>query len=93
MFLSSDIKNLLIALLNRNPLKRLGSGRGDADEIKAHPWFKGINWDDVLKRKLRPPKPQTKQHIMAKVAANVFTDSAPQENRISNWDFKSKNVI
>jgi hypothetical protein len=43
--------------LAKNPLKRLGAGPGDADEIKQHPFFKDIDWENVLKRELKPPKP------------------------------------
>jgi len=31
-------------LLQKNPTKRLGSGKRDAEEIKAHPFFKNIDW-------------------------------------------------
>lgn len=37
-------------LLQRNPAKRLGSGKDGADEIKNHKFFEGINWKDVEKR-------------------------------------------
>jgi hypothetical protein len=37
--------------LSKNPTKRLGAQK-DAEEIKAHPFFEGINWDDVLKKRL-----------------------------------------
>jgi hypothetical protein len=30
-------------LLDKNPLKRLGSKKG-AEEIKAHPYFADVNW-------------------------------------------------
>ena len=40
--LSGDARSLLKELLNRDPLKRLGSRR-DAEEIKEHPFFYGIN--------------------------------------------------
>ena len=47
--------NSKIQLLTREPEKRLGSGRGDAEEIKRHPFFKGVNWDDMLAKKVPPP--------------------------------------
>ena len=39
-FLSNEARGLLIALLNRNPSKRLGSGVSDCSEIKEHEFFK-----------------------------------------------------
>jgi len=88
MFLSADLKNLLIALLNRNPQKRLGAGKIDADEIKAHPWFKGMNWDDVLKRKLKPPKPHIKPLPTNKVLTDVFFEAGKDNNKLPGWNFK-----
>lgn len=36
-------RQLINALLNRDPGSRLGSNTG-ANEIKQHPFFRGINW-------------------------------------------------
>lgn len=36
-------RQLINALLNRDPVSRLGSNTG-ANEIKQHPFFRGINW-------------------------------------------------
>ncbi|KAL3626437.1 hypothetical protein CASFOL_029986 [Castilleja foliolosa] len=46
--LSPEAKDLICKLLC-NVEKRLGT-RG-ADEIKAHPWFKGLNWDKLYQMK------------------------------------------
>ena len=32
--MSTDARDLILALLNRNPKKRLGAGPNDADELK-----------------------------------------------------------
>ena len=40
--MSPDLKDLLMRLLSRNPLERLGV-KG-ADEIKSHAFFKDVNW-------------------------------------------------
>ncbi|CXJ28669.1 rac-beta serine/threonine protein kinase, putative [Plasmodium berghei] len=53
--LSPEVVDLLKKLLQKNPQKRLGSGITDAEEIKKHPFFKKINWDDVSSKKLSPP--------------------------------------
>jgi len=54
-----------VALLHRNPAKRLGSGPDDVEEIKAHPFFTkaNINWQDVYDRKLPVPAIQIKRVI------------------------------
>ncbi|KLO17260.1 hypothetical protein SCHPADRAFT_846694 [Schizopora paradoxa] len=50
-----DAVSVLQKLLTRDPTRRLGSGQADAEEIKAHPFFKDVNWDDVLNKRIPPP--------------------------------------
>lgn len=45
----------LVQLLERNPEKRLGSSSRDAEDIKAHAFFKDVNWDNVLHKKVPVP--------------------------------------
>lgn len=50
--ISQEAKDIIVALLNRNPEKRLGYER-DAEEIKEHPFFADINWNDLYNRKYK----------------------------------------
>lgn len=43
MQVSLAARQLIHALLKRDPESRLGSN-GGSNEIKEHPFFKGINW-------------------------------------------------
>ena len=54
-FVSKEAAELLKGLLERDPKKRLGGNIKDAEEIKEHPYFKDVNWDDVYNKKLKPP--------------------------------------
>lgn len=47
--------SLLQRLLTRDPARRLGAGPNDADEVKAHPFFRDVNWDDLLHKRVPPP--------------------------------------
>lgn len=63
-------RNFISALLEKDASRRLGAS--GADEIKKHPFFAGINWDDVTARKLQPP-------IQPVISGNVRNRSrAPQ---------------
>ncbi|KAI8145371.1 kinase-like domain-containing protein [Fennellomyces sp. T-0311] len=42
-------------LLQRDPAKRLGSGEGDAAEVKAHRFFCGVDWNALLAKRVSPP--------------------------------------
>nr|AML79229.1 putative LOV domain-containing protein [Frangula caroliniana] len=50
---SLQAKQLIYRLLHRDPKNRLGSREG-ANEIKRHPFFRGVNW--ALVRCMNPPK-------------------------------------
>ena len=45
--MSLDARDLILNLLNRNPKKRMGAGERDAEELKEHAFFKGIDWEVV----------------------------------------------
>lgn len=46
--ISGQGKDLLQKLLMRDMSMRLGLGKGGIGDIKAHPWFAGIDWDYIL---------------------------------------------
>ncbi|KIX03141.1 uncharacterized protein Z518_06692 [Rhinocladiella mackenziei CBS 650.93] len=52
--LSTEGRNFVKGLLNRNPKHRLGAN-GDADELIHHPFFADIDWDALGKKNLVPP--------------------------------------
>lgn len=56
--MSQPAKSLILLLLNRNPGKRLGSSNADAEDIKKHAFFGGIDWNAISSRQGRvlPPK-------------------------------------
>ena len=83
--LSSEAKSLIVGLLNRNPLKRLGSGKGDAEEIKRHPWFKSIDWEVALKKGLNPPKPILRVIPSTRMSTDIFIDKEEDKKKIPNW--------
>eukprot|EP01118_Nematostelium_gracile_P019396 TRINITY_DN897_c0_g3_i1.p1 TRINITY_DN897_c0_g3~~TRINITY_DN897_c0_g3_i1.p1 ORF type:complete len:441 (-),score=138.81 TRINITY_DN897_c0_g3_i1:612-1934(-) len=47
----SDTKSILTGLLERDPNKRLA----DSNAIKAHPYFKTIDWEKLLRKEITPP--------------------------------------
>ncbi|XP_046906079.1 serine/threonine-protein kinase Sgk2b isoform X1 [Hypomesus transpacificus] len=51
---SQSAHSLLQGLLERDCTKRLG-GSNDLEELQSQPFFKSINWKDLVARKIRPP--------------------------------------
>lgn len=66
---SLHAKQLMYRLLHRDPKNRLGSREG-ANEVKKHPFFKGVNW--ALVRCMNPPK----------LDAPIFTTDAEKEDKV-----------
>ncbi|NXJ61806.1 PKN2 kinase, partial [Rostratula benghalensis] len=54
-FLSSEALAIIRKLLQKCPEHRLGAGEKDAEEIKIQAFFKEIDWDALLARRLKPP--------------------------------------
>ncbi|XP_067948272.1 cAMP-dependent protein kinase catalytic subunit PRKX-like [Watersipora subatra] len=48
-------KDLIKKLLVQDRTRRLGNMKNGSLDVKSHKWFKDIDWDDVLNRKLKPP--------------------------------------
>jgi len=53
-FFSPEAQSFIGSLLDRNSATRLGS-TGDADEVKSHPFFAGVDWQALSSRSLTPP--------------------------------------
>lgn len=73
--ISRQAKNFIMKLLAKNPAQRLGSGPKGLEEIKAHPFFAGINWDDVFNKKTTPEwKPRLRGADDTSQFDDEFTD-------------------
>ena len=67
----SFIKQLLVI----NPNERLGSGQNGSENVKNHPYFKGVNWEDVWDKKIKPPFiPKLKNDTDLKYFDSIFTE-------------------
>ena len=54
-YVTDEAEDLINKLLIIDSKKRLGYGIDGMNNIKQHPYFKDINWDDALNKKLIPP--------------------------------------
>uniref|UniRef100_A0A3P9LDR7 Ribosomal protein S6 kinase n=1 Tax=Oryzias latipes TaxID=8090 RepID=A0A3P9LDR7_ORYLA len=74
----SVAQDLLKKLLVKDPHKRLGSGPRGAEDIKAHPFFKGLNWEDLAKKQVVAPfKPELKNELDVGNFSEEFTGMDP----------------
>uniref|UniRef100_A0A665XBU6 Ribosomal protein S6 kinase n=1 Tax=Echeneis naucrates TaxID=173247 RepID=A0A665XBU6_ECHNA len=71
-------QDLLKKLLVKDPHKRLGSGPRGAEDIKAHSFFKGLNWAELAQKKVPSPfKPELKSELDVGNFAEEFTGMDP----------------
>ncbi|XP_030667191.1 ribosomal protein S6 kinase beta-2 isoform X2 [Nomascus leucogenys] len=54
-YLTPDARDLVKKFLKRNPSQRIGGGPGDAADVQRHPFFRHMNWDDLLAWRVDPP--------------------------------------
>ncbi|KAF0030878.1 hypothetical protein F2P81_017609 [Scophthalmus maximus] len=80
-YLTQEARDLLKRLLKRNASSRLGAGAGDATEVQAHPFFRHINWEDLLARKVEPPfKPFLQSAEDVSQFDSKFTSQTPVDS-------------
>ena len=54
-FLSNEAQMLLRSLFKRNPKNRLGAGPDGAEKLKRCAFFKGIDWNALVRKDITPP--------------------------------------
>ena len=66
----------MVKLLERNPTQRLGYN--GFEEIKTHPWFKDIDWDQLYRKEIIPPfRPTVKDEESTEQIDTEFTSVMP----------------
>eukprot|EP00049_Salpingoeca_infusionum_P018636 m.358076 g.358076 ORF g.358076 m.358076 type:complete len:822 (-) comp18031_c0_seq1:182-2647(-) len=92
-FLSPKVQSLLRRLFKRNPTSRLGYN--NAEEIKAHEFFEGIDWEALVNKQVVPPfqpeltGPDDMRYFDRDFTQQIPTDSPappPTASHISMFD-------
>jgi serine/threonine protein kinase len=83
-FVNNDAKDLISKLLIPNPKNRLGYGKDGAKNIKEHPYFNGIDWEEAWEKKLTPPLiPKLKDETDLSYFDKMFTDEKIEGSNVS----------
>lgn len=93
-YLTAESRDLLRKLLKRHPEMRLGGGSDDAAPIKLHPFFRHINWEDLIERKMEPPfKPSITSDEDTSQFDARFTRETPVDSPCDNMLSESADRI
>lgn len=93
-YLATDSRDLIRRLMKRQVSQRLGSGPTDGQAVRAHSFFKNVNWDDVLARRLDPPiKPILRSEDDVSQFDTKFTKQIPVDSPDESTLSESANLI
>lgn len=80
-YLSREAASLLRALLQREPPKRLGYGASGSDDVKAHAFFAGVEWNALLAGSIESPfRPTLRHDASVENFDTIWTDLAPEDS-------------
>ncbi|KAM4604433.1 ribosomal protein S6 kinase beta-2-like isoform 1-T2 [Polymixia lowei] len=80
-YLTIDARDLIKKLLKKSPAQRLGSSKADCADIQKHPFFRHINWDDLLDKRVEPPyRPQLQSDEDVSQFDTRFTRQTPVDS-------------
>ena len=80
-----------MALLQRDVDKRLGCKGGGSDELKDHPFFRGVDWNQVYQQKYPPPLIPPRGEVNAADAFDI--GSFDEEDTKGNHDDKKTKCV
>lgn len=93
-YLTPDARDLIRRLMKRQVSLRLGADAYDGQAVRMHPFFKFVNWDDVLARRLEPPiKPILRSEDDVSQFDTKFTKQIPVDSPVFSTLSESENSI
>lgn len=85
---------MLRKLLKRQPVQRLGAGVEDAELIKRHPFFRHVNWAEIIAQRVEPPiKPVLTSDDDASLFDTRFTKQTPIDSPDESMLSESANQV
>ncbi|ODM99970.1 cAMP-dependent protein kinase catalytic subunit [Orchesella cincta] len=86
-FPHTTVRDLIKRLLKVNPTLRLGSGPNGSKDVKNHPWWVSLKWNDIYRRNIAPP---TKSKNLFNKANNY---RGPKNTKLSGMGVTSSRPV
>jgi beta-adrenergic-receptor kinase len=100
-YFDDDARDICFRLLDKDPQTRLGAN--GAREIMEHPWFRDINWDDMISERVEPPfKPKKDINAASQQEIGAFSDDKASRTTVltaedqavyAEWDWISPSAF
>lgn len=74
---SPDFASLVKALLHKRPTHRAGCASEEAEDIKAAPWFGGVDWDAVAEGDVDGPAVEPMEESPKTLVARSWPRAVP----------------
>ncbi|KAH0498793.1 hypothetical protein TgHK011_006030 [Trichoderma gracile] len=102
---SDEAKDLINKLLCMDPQQRLGANREEkyasgGEEIRSHPWFKGVNWDTLLEDEAQfvpqPENPEDTEYfdsrgaVLQSFVEEMEDQMSPQSSTTGSNDYADR---
>ncbi|XP_063216041.1 ribosomal protein S6 kinase alpha-5-like isoform X2 [Bacillus rossius redtenbacheri] len=79
--LSPQVADFITRLLVKDPRRRLGGGESDADELKKHPFFSCLDWDELASKSIPAPfVPKIANELDVSNFSEEFTRMVPTDS-------------
>ncbi|EAU33539.1 hypothetical protein ATEG_05778 [Aspergillus terreus NIH2624] len=88
--MSPAAQNIISLFCKTNPTERLGYISGGAARVKSHPFFEGINWDDLFYRRVKGPIIPRVDHPADTGNFEDYPDPDPKTQTVYTEDMKKK---
>lgn len=83
--LSVEARDLLKQILRKDPAQRIACREGGVEELKAHAFFRNIDWDMLYNKEIPPPfVPQTQQASDVSNVDPEFLAELPEETPVQD---------
>jgi hypothetical protein len=67
--------------LRKNPERRLGATERDAEDVKKQAFFRNVNWEDLLMRRVPPPFVPTIVSTLPSVVSTLTLIKVPHRSK------------